>query len=282
MLYRGARRRRRSTELVAAVAEDRIAGLKGFAAKTEENIARGAGAAGVVRRPGAGERGARPGRGAARASCERSGACAGPRSPGRCDGCAETIGDVDLLVASEDAGPIMERVRDAPVGRAGSSLAATTKTSILTRTGLQVDLRVIPREAWGAAMIYFTGSKAPQRPDPRDGGPQGPEAERVRAVHGRIGRPARGRDRGGGLRARWGCRSSRPRCGRTAARSRRRSRATLPDLLTEQQLRGDLHTHTDLTDGVASLEDDGRGRRRAAVRLLRGHRPRARTCSCSA
>ena len=35
-----------------------------------------------------------------------------------------------------------------------------TKTSILTRTGLQVDLRVVPIDAWGAAMIYFTGSKA--------------------------------------------------------------------------------------------------------------------------
>src|SRR4029450_12084622 len=31
---------------------------------------------------------------------------------------------------------------------------------ILTRKGLQVDLRVVPLEAWGAAMIYFTGSKA--------------------------------------------------------------------------------------------------------------------------
>ncbi len=35
-----------------------------------------------------------------------------------------------------------------------------TKSSILTRKGLQVDLRVVPLEAWGAAMIYFTGSKA--------------------------------------------------------------------------------------------------------------------------
>jgi DNA polymerase IV (family X) len=35
-----------------------------------------------------------------------------------------------------------------------------SKSSILTRKGLQVDLRVVPLEAWGAAMIYFTGSKA--------------------------------------------------------------------------------------------------------------------------
>ena len=35
-----------------------------------------------------------------------------------------------------------------------------TKSSILTDRGLQVDLRVIPKEVWGAAMIYFTGSKA--------------------------------------------------------------------------------------------------------------------------
>ena len=35
-----------------------------------------------------------------------------------------------------------------------------TKCSIVTDPGLQIDLRVIPEEAWGAAMIYFTGSKA--------------------------------------------------------------------------------------------------------------------------
>src|SRR5258706_58739 len=71
----------------------------------------------------------------------------------------ETIGDIDILVAASEAEPIMEafasmaRVRE--VKAKGS-----TKTTIVTRRGLQVDLRVVPYEAWGAALIYFTGSKA--------------------------------------------------------------------------------------------------------------------------
>ncbi len=71
----------------------------------------------------------------------------------------ETIGDVDLLVASDSAAPIM----DAFVGLPSASRVIAhgdTKTSILTDHGLQVDLRVVPPEVWGAAMIYFTGSKA--------------------------------------------------------------------------------------------------------------------------
>ena len=71
----------------------------------------------------------------------------------------ETIGDVDLLVASDSAAPIM----DAFVGLPSASRVIAhgdTKSSILTDHGLQVDLRVVPKEVWGAAMIYFTGSKA--------------------------------------------------------------------------------------------------------------------------
>ena len=68
------------------------------------------------------------------------------------------------------------------------------------------------------------------------------------------GQADRRRDRGGGLRAALGCRGSRRRCARTAARSRRRSRARSRTCSQRKELRGDLHTHTNLTDGLASLE----------------------------
>ena len=71
----------------------------------------------------------------------------------------ETIGDVDLLVASDEAAPDHGRVRRAPV-RHRVIAHGDTKSSILTDRGLQVDLRVVPKDVWGAAMIYFTGSKA--------------------------------------------------------------------------------------------------------------------------
>ncbi len=72
---------------------------------------------------------------------------------------AETIGDVDLLLAAADPVPVMAAfVEWAGVARVLAR--GDAKSSIVTASGLQVDLRVVPLEAWGAAMIYFTGSKA--------------------------------------------------------------------------------------------------------------------------
>ena len=67
-----------------------------------------------------------------------------------------------------------------------------------------------------------------------------------------------------------GCRGSRRRCARTAARSRRRSRASCRRWCRDRTSEGDLHTHTNLTDGLATLEEmveTARGR--AATRTTR-------------
>ncbi len=74
-------------------------------------------------------------------------------------GC-ETIGDIDLLVAAsqKDASSIMKLfvgldLVDSVI------VQGTTKSSIRTSNGLQIDLRLVPMESYGAAMMYFTGSK---------------------------------------------------------------------------------------------------------------------------
>jgi DNA polymerase (family X) len=69
-----------------------------------------------------------------------------------------TIGDLDILVASEDPLPIMDAFVKMPevVRILGQG---DTKSSVELDLGLQVDLRVIPRSRWGAAMQYFTGNK---------------------------------------------------------------------------------------------------------------------------
>ncbi|MDE3101038.1 MAG: DNA polymerase/3'-5' exonuclease PolX [Chloroflexota bacterium] len=70
----------------------------------------------------------------------------------------ETIGDVDVLVAAAAAGPIMKAFCEAPsVERVLAR--GETKSSILVARGLQIDLRVVPPASWGAALMYFTGSK---------------------------------------------------------------------------------------------------------------------------
>ncbi|MBT8241938.1 MAG: PHP domain-containing protein, partial [Acidimicrobiia bacterium] len=72
---------------------------------------------------------------------------------------SETIGDVDITVASNDGPAVMALVREqAAVHEV--VLSGDTKTSFLTRDGMQVDVRVVAPEQFGAATLYFTGSKA--------------------------------------------------------------------------------------------------------------------------
>jgi DNA polymerase (family X) len=70
----------------------------------------------------------------------------------------ETIGDVDIVVAAKDAAPVMEAlVKMTMVERVLGR--GDAKTSVVTRRGTQVDLRVVLEQQLGAARLYFTGSK---------------------------------------------------------------------------------------------------------------------------
>ena len=70
----------------------------------------------------------------------------------------ESIGDVDLLVAAENAGPIMEYFVNMPRVESISG-QGPTKSSVVLHNGMQVDLRVLPEARWGTLLSYFTGSK---------------------------------------------------------------------------------------------------------------------------
>ncbi len=70
----------------------------------------------------------------------------------------ETVGDIDLLAIATDAAPVMERFLAYPQV-AGVDMSGATRSTIHLRSGLQVDLRVVPPESYGAALVYFTGSK---------------------------------------------------------------------------------------------------------------------------
>lgn len=84
----------------------------------------------------------------------QEGALAGSIRRGR-----ETIGDVDILVAADDSGPIMQRfVTMENVGRVLGH--GPTKSSVELLSGLQVDVRVLAKSRWGTALNYFTGSLA--------------------------------------------------------------------------------------------------------------------------
>ncbi len=71
----------------------------------------------------------------------------------------DTIGDLDVLAISSEPGRVLERFVSYP--RVKSTLASgDTKAAVLLDDGMQVDLRIVPAASYGAAMVYFTGSKA--------------------------------------------------------------------------------------------------------------------------
>lgn len=239
-------------ELLDAVSEDRLAGLKGFGERTQENILRG------VRRMSAS--GGRVQIGAAldvaeELLAELTALKQVKRSAyaGSLRRMAETIGDIDLLVAAETAGPIMQAFTSLPtVDRVMAQ--GETKSSIVTEKGMQVDLRVVPLDVWGAALIYFTGSKA--------------HNVRIREMAVRRGFKL---SEYGLFQAKSGdliaaeteeqvyAHLDLPFIPPTLREDRGEIEAAvageLPDVLEPRQVRGDLHTHTDLTDGLAPLEE---------------------------
>ncbi|HSL11492.1 MAG TPA: DNA polymerase/3'-5' exonuclease PolX [Actinomycetota bacterium] len=238
-------------ELLLAAQEGRLRGLKGFSKKTEENVLAGAARlTGSERRVLLSEA-----LDVAETLLERLRAIpgveradhAGSLRRGR-----ETIGDVDLLVASTRVDDVMEAFTSC--GVVERVLArGDTKSSILTRGGLQVDLRVVPSEAWGAAMIYFTGSKA--------------HNVRIREMAVRKGLklneyglfPAEGGDAIAAtteeeVYARLGLPYIEPTLREDRGEIEAGLDGALPSLVDLRRIRGDLHTHTDLTDGLAPLE----------------------------
>jgi DNA polymerase (family 10) len=72
---------------------------------------------------------------------------------------AETIGDVDLVVSAAAADEVMKAVVSHPMAKEVVGSGAT-KTSVLTHAGMQVDVRVVTSDQYGAALVYFTGSKS--------------------------------------------------------------------------------------------------------------------------
>jgi DNA polymerase (family 10) len=238
-------------DLRRAVDEGRLADLKGFGAKTEENIRRG-----IERLSQADERVlVSVAMDLANELIGRLGSRRDVRKieyAGSLRRMAETIGDLDLLVASDRAGAVMDAfASDQVVERIIAKGEA--KTSVLTKQGMQVDLRVVPRDAWGAAMIYFTGSK-PHNIRIREmavrKGLKLNEYGMYKAASGDLIVAETEEEVYATLDLPWIPPTLREDRGEVEAALD----GTLPDVLTRKQIRGDLHTHTNLTDGLATLD----------------------------
>lgn len=160
----------------------------------------------------------------------------------------ETIKDIDILVVSPESERVMAGFVNLP--QVGEMLAkGTTKASIRTQEGIQVDLRVIEPRSFGAALCYFTGSKA--------------HNIRVRDLAVRKGLKINeygvfredkwmaGREEEEVYRA-VGLPSIPPELREDRGEIEAGQRGVLPNLVERSAIQGDLHVHSKYSDGAAT------------------------------
>jgi DNA polymerase (family X) len=144
-------------QLKLACEQQRVRALKGFAAKTEQVILEGiriaAQANARLRINDADQVVA-----ALRAHLATGGAVDCLEFAGSYRRGKETVGDIDILAVSPSADPLMDRLATF-AGLATVIARGVTKMSVRLDSGFQVDLRIVPRQSFGAALQYFTGSQ---------------------------------------------------------------------------------------------------------------------------
>ncbi len=229
-----------------------LAGLPGIKAKTEQNILKGIAVwkAGRERMP--------LGRALALADAIVGALQALPgvtrvETAGSLRRMRETVKDIDILVTARDAAPVMRAFVGLP-GVAEVLAHGETKSSVRLPEGIQADLRVVEPEAFGAALQYFTGSKA--------------HNIRVRDLAVRKGLKlseygvfaARGERRVAGaseeeVYAALGLPWIPPELREDAGEVEAALEGRLPALVDPGHIRGDLHCHTDWSDGRITLEE---------------------------
>ncbi|KAB7845060.1 DNA polymerase/3'-5' exonuclease PolX [Streptomyces mobaraensis] len=239
-------------ELLDAVRAERLRDLKGFGEKTERNILHGIElmqkAGGRILLSAALEAAER-----IVAELSRVPGCADCAYAGSLRRMRETIGDIDVLVAADDPEPFMEAFRALP-DTAEIIASGRKKTSVRTSTGLQVDLRVLPPDAWGAGLLYFTGSRAHNIRIREIAVRKELKLSEYGLFRVKTGRKVASRTEEE-VYARLGLPWIPPALREDRGEIAAALRGDLPDLVTEDDVRGDLHTHTDLTDGVSPLEE---------------------------
>lgn len=162
----------------------------------------------------------------------------------------ETVGDLDILVTCKKGSKIMDRfVRYEDIRKVVSQ--GTTRSTVILRSGLQVDVRVLPQVSYGAALHYFTGSKSHNIAVRKIGTKKGLKINEYGVF--------KGDDRIAGKTEKEvydqvGLPYIEPELRENRGEVEAAQKDELPNLLTLKDIRGDLHSHTKATDGHHSLE----------------------------
>lgn len=167
--------------------------------------------------------------------------------------CRETVRDIDILVISTHPKPVMDRFVTLP-HVAQVQAHGTTKSSIRTQAGIQVDLRVVEPESFGAALVYFTGSKQHNIKIRGLANKLGLTINEYGVFKEKTGRRVAGKTEEEVYKALglpWIPPELREDLGEVEAALRGR----LPPLVTVEDLKGDFHLHSDWSDGAHPIEE---------------------------
>ncbi len=163
----------------------------------------------------------------------------------------ETVGDLDLLVTSHDAAAPMDLVAGHPLVEKVLARGETKQRVRLT-AGIEMDVRVVPDESYGAALQYFTGSKDHNiivRRRAQERGLKINEYGVFRGEESVAGRTEAEVYESVGLP--WIA----PELREGRGEIERAEAGTLPKLIELEDMRGDLHMHTTATDGAATIAE---------------------------
>ena len=171
--------------------------------------------------------------------------------PAAIDAGKETVGDLDFLVVTRDVDAVMDHL--ASFRRRASILArGDTKMSLRLAAGVQVDLRAVPAESFGAALQYFTGSKEHNIVLRGRAKAQGLKINEYGVFRGEKQIAGRTEEE---VYATLGPALFSARAARGPAGVRWADAGQLPELVELGDIRGDLHMHSTWTDGQASIEE---------------------------
>ncbi|MEW5805752.1 MAG: DNA polymerase/3'-5' exonuclease PolX [Acidobacteriota bacterium] len=236
-------------ELKKAIEDGRVAGLKGFGEKKASNILKGIALhiGGMERMPlGI----ASPIAEAIITTLRKNRNISAIEPAGSLRRSCETVGDIDILAAGKNGKEIINAFVHLPQVREVLA-AGETKGSIRVEEGKQVDLRVVDEESFGSALQYFTGSKNHNiklREIAKEKGYKLSEYGIFRnddKVAGKTEREVYEK-----LGMKWIPPELREDAGEIEAAIKDR----LPELVKREDIRGDLHVHTEWSDGTLSLE----------------------------
>ena len=165
----------------------------------------------------------------------------------------ETIGDVDILASSNHPDDVMEYFVNYPaVDRV--LLKGSTKTSVLLHDNLQVDLRVVKKESYGAALQYFTGSKEHNVAMRGLAIKKGYKLNEYGLFDKETEQYVVGRTEME-IYNKLGLDYIEPELRENRGEFEAAKKKTLPDLVEYGDIRGDFHVHSNWSDGINSIEE---------------------------